>query len=101
MMGDTTTVACNEMCYRYGEYMKCDFVQMSHHGLTLIPGGTNCRRHCATVEIYQLIDPSVALWPSSTEKAKERSPLEVNDYLLSIVDEVVIAGAGPYTFEIQ
>ena len=101
VMGDTTTVACNEMCYRYGDYMKSDFVQMSHHGLTPLPTGTNCRRHCATVEIYELIDPSVALWPASVEKAKERSPLEVNDYLLSIVDQVVIAGEGGYTFEIQ
>ena len=101
VMGDTTTVACNEMCYRYGDYMKCDFVQMSHHGLSPLPTGTNCRRHCATVEIYELIDPSVALWPASTEKAKERSPLEVNDYLLSIVEQVVIAGEGGYTFEIQ
>lgn len=101
VMGDTTTVACNEMCYRYGTYMKCDFVQMSHHGLSPLPTGANCRRHCATIEIYELIDPAVALWPASTDKAIERKPLEVNDYLLSIVDQVVIAGDGGYTFEIQ
>lgn len=101
VMGDTTTVACNEMCYRYGDAMKCDFVQVSHHGLAPLPTGANCRRHCATVEIYQLIDPSIALWPSSTVKVKERSVLEVNDYLISIVDEVVIAGDGGRTFEIK
>ena len=101
VMGDTTTVACNEMCYRYGDYMKCDFVQVSHHGLAPLPTGTNCRRHCATIEIYELIDPDVALWPASVEKVKERSALEVNDYLISIVDEVVIAGEGGRTFEIK
>lgn len=101
VMGDTTTVACNEMCARYGDYMKCDFVQVSHHGLSVLPTGANCRRHCATVEIYELIDPNIALWPASAEKAKERSVLEVNDYLISIVDEVVIAGEGGRTFEIK
>ena len=101
VMGDTTTVACNEMCYRYGDAMKCDFVQMSHHGLSVLPNAKNCRRHCATVEIYELIDPSIALWPASVEKAKERSVLEVNDYLMSIVDQVVIAGEGGFTFEIK
>ena len=53
------------------------------------------------MEIYELIDPSIALWPASVEKAKERSVLEVNDYLMSIVDQVVIAGEGGFTFEIK
>ncbi len=100
-MHDTTTVACNEMSYRYGSYMKCDFVQVSHHGLTELPTGANCRRHCATIEIYELINPDIALWPTNAEKVAERSELEVNEYLLSIVDEVVIAGNGGRTFEFK
>lgn len=101
VMGDTTTVACNEMCYRYGDYMKCDFVQVSHHGLSALPTGANCRRHCATIEIYELIDPDIALWPTNAEKVQERIELEVNDYLASIVDEIVIAGNGGRTFEFK
>lgn len=101
VMGDTTTVACNEMCYRYGDYMKCDFVQLAHHGLAALPTGENCRRHCATVEIYELIDPDIALWPSYEEKVQERIVLEANDYLASIVDEIVIAGNGARTFEFK
>lgn len=101
VMGDITTVACNEMCYRYGDRMKCDIVQVAHHGLAPIPGGTNCRRHCATVEIYELINPDIALWPASVEKVAERIELEVNDYLASIVDEIAIGGEGPYTIEFK
>ncbi|MBQ8802799.1 MAG: hypothetical protein IJZ53_04100 [Tyzzerella sp.] len=101
VMGDTTTTACNEMCYRYGDYMKCDYVQVSHHGLAPLPTGANCRRHGATVEIYGLIDADIALWPTSEAKVKERSELEVNDYLVSIVDEIVTAGKGGRTFEIK
>lgn len=101
VMGDITTIACNEMCYRYGSYMKCDYVQVSHHGLAPLPTGPNCRRHGATVEIYQYIDADIALWPSGEEKVKERSVLEVNEALISIVDEVIIAGKGEHTIEFK
>lgn len=101
LMGDATTEACNEMCYRYGDYMKCDYVQVAHHGLNPLPTGANCRRHGGTVEIYSLINPDVALWPTSEEKVKERVELEANDYLASIVNEIVIAGNGARSFEIK
>lgn len=101
VMGDTTTVACDEMCDRYGTYMHSDYVQMAHHGLAPIPGGTNNRRYNATMEIYELIDASIALWPASIEKARERKSLEVNQYLLSLVDGVAIAGNGEFTFQIH
>ena len=81
--------------------MKSDFVQVSHHGLSELPTGANCRRHNATVEIYKLINPDIALWPTNAEKVQERIELEVNDYLASIVDEIVIAGNGARTFEIK
>lgn len=101
VMGDITTVACNEMGYRYGDYMKCDYVQVSHHGLVPLPTGANCRRHGGTIEIYGYINPDIALWPTSEAKVAERSELEVNDYLVSIVDEVVTAGKGGRTFEFK
>lgn len=99
VMGDTTTVACNEMSARYGAAMKCDFVQVSHHGHSPLPTGLNCRRNNATSEIYDLIDPDIALWPAETKNIAERSELEVNAHLISIVDEVVVAGRGARTFE--
>ena len=99
VMGDTTTVACNEMSKRYGDAMKCDFVQVSHHGFSPLPTGLNCRRNGATIEIYDLIDPDIALWPAAAKYIAERSELEINAHFISIVDEVVIAGRGARTFE--
>ena len=99
VMGDTTTVACNEMSKRYGDAMKCDFVQVSHHGYSPLPTGLNCRRHGATIEIYDLIDPDIALWPAAAAAIAERSELEINAHFISIVDEVVVAGRGARTFE--
>ena len=100
-LADTTTVACNEMCYRYGDYLKCDIVQVAHHGLAPLPNSASCRRHNGTKEIYELIDPDVALWPTSEAKVAERIELEPNEYLASIVDEIIIAGAGGHTFVIE
>lgn len=99
VMGDTTTVACNEMSKRYGDAMKCDFVQVSHHGHSPLPTGLNCRRNNATIEIYDFIDPDIALWPAEASNIAPRSELEVNAHLISIVDEVVVAGKGAATFE--
>ena len=101
LMGDATTKACNEISYRYGNHIKSDYVQVSHHGF--VPGltGMNCRRHGGTVEIYSLIDADIALWPTSEAKVSERIELGANAYLASIVDEIVIAGNGARTFEIK
>ena len=100
-LADATTEACNEISSRYGEYLKSDFVQVGHHGIAPIPGAENCRRHDATIEIYGYIAADIALWPTSEAKVEERIVLEVNRYLASTVQEIVIAGAGGYTFLIN
>ena len=99
MMGDTTVIACNEMCSRYGSYLKCDIVQVSHHGLGQPKGQSLPRRNNSTKEIYELVDADIALWPAGEAKMKERSTLPVNEYLLSIVDTVICARDGGYTME--
>ena len=99
MMSDTTVVACNEMSKRYGSYLQCDMVQVSHHGLGQPAGKNYPRRNNSTEEIYALVDPDIALWPTSVAKMEERSALPVNKFLLSIVDSSVCAGNGGYTVE--
>ena len=51
-LGDVAQRGSGVMCAKYGEYLKSDIVQVSHHGYV---GGT--------VELYALIDGKVALWP--------------------------------------
>lgn len=81
IMGDTTTVCCDEMSDRYGSYLKSDYVQMAHHGIE----DDRPRARNATKEIYGLIDPSYALLPCLGEQVSYKMRLAVNRYLLELI----------------
>jgi hypothetical protein len=89
-LGDTTTVCCNEMCARYGDFLKSDIVQMSHHGLSR----NTPRAHNGTIEIYDTIGADIAFMPCSVERSGVRLEYEVNAHLASTVKRLVVAGAG-------
>ncbi len=52
-MGDVQLEGSRVMTEMYGDYLKSDFLQMSHHGVS--NGGHK--------NLYQKIKPTVALWP--------------------------------------
>jgi hypothetical protein len=54
VLGDICDQSSDIISKRYGNYLKSDIVQVAHHG-----------NIGATTEIYDLINPSVALWPTS------------------------------------
>ena len=90
VMGDTTSICCDEMCARYGDFLKSDYVQMSHHGLSK----PTPRAHNATIEIYDMIDADVAFMPCSIERSQVRLEYEVNAHLAAKVKKLYVAGAG-------
>ena len=51
-LGDIADRGSDVMCARYGDYLRSDVVQVSHHGYV---GGT--------VELYERIAGRIALWP--------------------------------------
>lgn len=51
-LGDIQTNASDVICAMYGENLKSDMVQVSHHG-----------GNGATEQLYTLIRPTVAFWP--------------------------------------
>ena len=53
-LGDICDVASDIMVKRYGDYLKSHIVQVAHHGNV-----------GATSELYDCIDPIIALWPTS------------------------------------
>ena len=53
-LGDIWTAAADKISDSFGSYVKSDFVQVAHHGY-----------NGATIELYRLISPSVALWPTN------------------------------------
>lgn len=56
-LGDVQYEGSDVICDMYGAYIKSDIVQVAHHG------GTG-----ATKELYSLVDPSIAFWPSSASQ---------------------------------
>lgn len=52
VLGDCEYGLCVQMASVYGDYLKSDVLQLSHHGL-----------NGACLELYQAIDPKVCFWP--------------------------------------
>lgn len=55
-LGDVRWEGSDIMSDRYGKWLNCDIVQVSHHGYD---GGTT--------ELYKLLNPKTCLWPTSKE----------------------------------
>lgn len=80
--------ACKLFKNMYYTDMKCDVVQMGHHGMA---GGS--------YDVYRLCDPDIAFWPAGAEIADNptwRDSSE-NQYILNNVDQVIIHKDGSYT----
>lgn len=56
-LGDVETAGSDVMSAMYGNYIKSDFVQVSHHGEN---GGT--------IQLYNFIKPDVAIWPTEIDR---------------------------------
>ncbi len=81
-LGDTETAASEIICDIYGDYLKSDMVQVSHHGYT-----------GATIEFYRLISPLFAFWPTSAnEFASQTSGSASSGY--AVVDYYVAKELG-------
>ena len=90
VLGDASNRSCTYLVRSYGDYLKSDMVQISHHGYT---GGT--------IPLYEAIDADVALWPTgvmsvdgSYEKLMAR---DYNAKAVELADEVYIAGMVGHT----
>ncbi len=87
--GDATKVACDEVTTRYKNYLKCDMVQVPHHGHGT--DSTNpvqmARRQNGTKELYQFTNPSIAFWATSNYKYQERLKHSVNQYLQAVINK--------------
>ena len=52
VLGDCESDICHQMFYKYGEYLKSDILQITHHGAN---GGST--------DLNRVIDPEICLWP--------------------------------------
>ena len=56
-LGDCMCLECRDMAYMYGEYLKSDILQVTHHGLI---GGDRL--------LYEKIDADICLWPVNEQR---------------------------------
>lgn len=93
-LGDANIIESNILTERYGNYLKSDVVQISHHGY-----------NGATVEVYEKANADVALFPVSLKDFNNNLIREPNKKALELCKEYYIAGNGtvglalPYKLE--
>ncbi len=59
--GDCTGDAFDFIANAYGSYLRCDILQVAHHGVT------PWIREAGTIRAYKAAAPATVLWPSSLE----------------------------------
>ena len=70
--GDCGVMTSGILCRLYDEALKCDIVQMSHHGYA-----------GATEELYQAVDPLYVLWPSGSTTYEKYQTAGNNVWLMT------------------
>ncbi len=93
--GDASNLASLELTKRYGSTLKCDVVQIAHHG-----------HNGLYKEAYELLDAEVAVFPITRIKFDEELPrIEANRRAIEIARAYYITSDGtvkiplPYSFE--
>ncbi len=104
--GDASKINVDEMCKRYGEYLKTDIMTVPHHG----HNQNRYRARNGTIEFYKLVDPSIVMWPDGVAAQQNKmawnqtagSAWEANYYLVHFlhVKEVIVAGKTTTTVTI-
>ena len=70
--GDCGGLSSNILCRLYDDALRCDIVQMSHHGY-----------QGATEELYRAVDPLYVLWPSGSTTYERYKTSSNNTWLLN------------------
>lgn len=86
VLGDAYTLSNNIMSQMYGDYLKSDIVQVTHHGYQ---GGT--------VQVYNLINAPTAIWPGGQRNFGKLSERTENAHVIKISRDLYIAGDDAIT----
>ena len=101
--GDSAKVCVDEMCARYGTYLRSDMMTVPHHGWN----ENRYRARNGTVQFYSLVDPTVVFWPDGVKaqatkmvwNGKPGGDWEANYFLINRlhVKKCVVAGSKTQT----
>ena len=82
--GDASNLASLELTKRYGKTLKCDIVQIAHHG-----------HNGLYKEAYELLDADIAVFPITRIKFDEEYPrIEANRRAIELSDRYFITSDG-------
>ena len=83
---DSTAKNMLAMAKRYGNHLKSDILQPTHHG----------RTH-GKIEVYSLVLPDVVMWPCALSSYKEYEKQDYNQYLIKNFKRHYISQNGTVT----
>ncbi len=88
LLGDGNTVTQTDLLAMYsGETLKCDAVQVAHHGYNSLQG------------LYSAIQAPLAFWSNSKENGKDAN-LAKYQYVIDATDDVKTLFPYPYSYEL-
>ena len=88
--GDFAFNATDLVLEEFGEALKCDILQMAHHGIN------------GTVPFYSRVDPTYVLWPVWAGGFESMRNSEQNKWLIDSpnVKHIIVTGVGTWTIRL-
>ena len=75
----------------YGEHMRCDVMQIAHHGIG-----------CYHTDLYMLCNPKIAYWPCGKEVLEYKNGSRFQrphiKYLVETTEQMIYQPDGNHTF---
>lgn len=97
--GDAANASFKKAVGMFGEELKSDIVQLSHHGYT---AGVADDLAVYTMQAYRLMSPSVVLWPIGSYGYENTKNKAHNQVLINLpsVKEIVVARESTHVFNL-
>ncbi len=89
-LADLTSKNMLAIATRFGNHLKCDILQPTHHG----------RTH-GRIEVYKLVSPTVVLWDCALSSYNEYKNQDYNQYLINNFPRHYISENGTVTLSMK
>ena len=92
--GDAQAIAGDYIVARYGDYLKSNYVQVSHHGSI---------NHPTCLDFYKYVAPTYCLFPGAQSRYNENRKTPENSYLINLVGtkNVFVADGADKTIKLS
>jgi hypothetical protein len=86
-LADTQSASAGDICLMYGNSMKCDVLQVAHHG----------NNNGGSMPLYQSCNPSVVFWCANMDVFEQWSGSRHNQYLVETAVTIHRQDQGNFT----